>query len=326
MRSPPRRPLSTLVAALAIAAVVPAAAQDRESPRVALFEIGEGPLQKAASAGVRDGLRLAELEPTLDLVVAPGDEAREALAELAFEPLDVVIAVGPRAAMALRDARRANPIVFTGVRHPEALELPGRSTVCGTAGGVDIDEVLRTVRRAAPRARTFEILYRADDTEGAWFAERLATAAEDSPLTVTTIECSPYDRTGLVAIDGVSVGGAQQEADVVLMTGGFSPRQVETMAECMAADGHALIGSRRDHLLAGCGVVIRTDARRLGTHAIALARRVLDGEAPSEIGVHRPRRRLVEVNLDAARRLGWEIPLPVVAGADHVIPALGGRR
>ena len=133
------------------------------------------------------------------------------------------------------------------------------------------------------------------------------------------IACETDTGTGVTDTAGDTLSDAVNDP-------GVDDDAAETIARGLEGRGVPLLGSRRGHLDAGCSAVLRTSPHAQGVRAAALARRVLRGDAPQTLGVVRLRRHLHEVSLNAARRLGHEVPLPVVATADHLVPSLGGRR
>jgi len=295
------------------AASAPAAAVTRSGPRFGLFSMGSGAPMEAAVAGLREGFRLSGLTPDV-LERTAGDEAtaRAALNEFALEGVDVVFVLGPGAARLARDTLRVPSVVFAGVGYPEALGLPGRGNVCGVAGGVDAESIVDWARRAAPDLRTLGVIAAAD--------------AESRALGVA-IEAAASERGVTVARSGPgSAASLATTCQAIWLPPGVSDADAEAIARALEGRGTPLLGSRRGHLDAGCSAVLRTSPRAQGLRAAALGRRVLRGEAPQQIGIVRPRRRLREVSLNAARRLGHDVPLPVVAAADYLVPALGRRR
>jgi putative ABC transport system substrate-binding protein len=305
VRLPLRLPRPALAATLlALAAVVPADAARRDAPEIGVFTTGRDARVDAVLAGIHEGLRLAGIEADVLEKTAAGDaaEARATVKEFAFEGVDVVFALGPEAAVLARDALRETSVVFAAVGYPEDRGLPGRGNVCGVAGGVAAEEIVAALHRAAPAARRMGLRCGDEATD---LAGRVRAAAAEDGLAVT---------------DGTA------EADVIWIAPDVPVGDVDALARSLGGSRVALIGSTRGHLDAGCSVVLRVDESEQGLHAAALARRILAGEVPQDVGVRRLRRRRLEINLDAARRLGHEIPLPVLAAADHLAPAFGRRR
>jgi len=315
-RDPGRRCVLARLALLgvAVAALSSSSAATPAAPRFGLFSVEGGAVVDEAAAGLRDGLRVTGLDPEL-LERSVGDDeatARAALNEFALEGVDVVFVLGPAAARLARDTLREPSVVFAAVGYPEVLGLPGRGNVCGVAGGVEASVILEWARRNAPGLRTLGVVAGAD-AESRSLSVALAESATQAGLAVSRAS----------AADAHKLAGA---CEAVWLPPGLSDREAETIARALEGKGVPLLGSRRGHLDAGCSAVLRTSPHAQGMHAAALGRRVLRGDAPGTIGVVSLRRRVSEVSLNAARRLGHDVPISVVATADHLVPALGGRR
>ncbi len=307
-RTPARLPFPGVLVILALG-LAAAAAPDR--PRVGLYAETGAPGAMPAITGVRNGCRRGEMDLLERAVPAERAEATGVLAELALESVDVLVTVGPRAATDARDTRRATATVFTGVMRPEALGLPGRATLCGTAGGVSAEDLVAAIRRAAPWVRRLVVVMTRDDAEDEALLEALSVTPAAAGLTIAT--------------DAISQADALKDAALVLAESVPGAR-ANRVVRRLEGKRVLLVGTRRAHLDAGAALVVRTDPKALGATAADLVRRIVNGEAPEQIGVVRPRRVLFELNLTAARRLGVEIPLSAIAGADHVVPDFGGRR
>ena len=316
----------TLVAALAgglVAATVAGtpgrAGAAPERPRIGLCVSRGG---DAALLGVRRALALGGFDAEVyeQRVGTDDAAARAAVAAFGVDGVDAVLAVGPVAARAARDGGLRSLVVFTGTTRPEAHALPGRSNVCGTADGAPADLLLRTVRRALPSADAVALLAPENDLEAIDLETRLRAA--DSSLVVTRTSL-PGSTQGF---DVAATHAALGSAGVVLCTESVSVRVVERIAGRMQGSGRLLVGTRREHLAAGAVLVVRIDPADAGMLAVSLLRRVIAGEDPATLRVVVPARRRVELSLAAARRLGVQLPLRLVAGADRVVPLPRRRR
>ncbi len=63
----------------------------------------------------------------------------------------------------------------------------------------------------------------------------------------------------------------------------------------------------------------------VGRSSVVLAVRALRGEDPGRMAVPRARSARVLLNLEAARRSGFDLPLSLIAGADEFVGVAGGR-
>jgi putative ABC transport system substrate-binding protein len=310
-----------LLCAVAVALVAVPSAHGNDAtaaPRgaqIGVLTTGHDARVDGVLAGIHEGFSLAGMEPDV-LEKTAGDDpsvARATVKEFAFERIDLVFALGADAAELARDALREPSVVFAAVGYPDALGLPGRGNVCGVAGGVPADEIVACVRRVAPSARRIGLAF-GEGLEELHIVRLVeARATGDGFETTRLAEESDGDV-------------ASAALDAIWLAPGVGDGRVERLARALAGRRVALIGSRRSHLDAGCSVVLRTDPVMQGLLAAALARRIRDGDAPERLGVRAVRRRRMEVSLDAANRLGHELPLPVLAAADLLLPAFGRRR
>ncbi len=307
-------------------------------PRYGLFSMETDAAVEGAAAGLREGFRLSGLAPQVLERSVTSDEttARAALHEFALEGVDVVFVLGPDAAQLARDTLRAPSVVFAAVGYPETLGLPGRGNICGVAGGVAAAQIVAWAPRITPALRTLGIVT-APDRESRTLCDavekaairagmRVARASPDNATTQATTQTATETttRADVETLDRVAALSASCEA--IWLPPAISAAQAETIARALEGKGVALLGSRRGHLDAGASAILRTSPRTQGLLAAALARRILRGAAPEEVGIVRPRRVRHEISLNAAQRLGHEIPLAVIATADHLVPAIGRRR
>lgn len=299
---------------------------------IGILRFDDRPDYDAAVAGLRDGLALARLEPTLIERHArgDGDAALKALNEMRIENVDLVFAIGSHAAQHARDGFRRGAVVFTGVSEPDALGLTGSSNCCGTAGGVEGPALLKRLRSLASKDSNVGVYVAADDPSAEATLRRLERAAND--VTDVTDNATADAEDKLRRILRITPAGTDPDERALKIARALEPTtrvlfippevsraDVAALAGALANRGVALVGSRPEHLDAGCAVVIRADARALGTLAVVQAKKVLDGDAPSTVPVRRARRVRLEVNLNAAARLGYAPPLTVIAGADRVV-------
>ncbi len=305
---------SAVVASWGAAAVPPARASDRA--RIGIFVFEETPEVVAAREGLLDGFRLSRLNPVLLERDAAGDEAEAtaALRELTSEGVHVVVALGDAAAQRARDLVRDRPVVFTLVSDPDVLELRRRAHVCGVAAGLPAETLVRDLRRAVPSLQRLGVVVPVGDEVARAAARELATL-----LGVVEAELSG-ETPGARAAGAISI--LVPAAEAIWLPPGVSQEDAAALAAGLAGRGVALVGSRRRHLDAGCALTLHADPRTQGTMAAVIVREILEDADPSRVGTRRPSRRLMEVNLPASERLGFQLPLTLLAGADRVVPPL----
>ena len=96
-------------------------------------------------------------------------------------------------------------------------------------------------------------------------------------------------------------------------------RHLDRIARITMPRGIPIVSSQASTVETHAVVAVAVDYRALGTSSVVLTDRVLRGEKePGELPVGRMRSYRVLVNLDAARRTGFEVPLTLLATADRI--------
>ena len=303
-----------LVAAAALLAVTAPArgVPGGERPRVGVLFWHDSPNDREAFAGVRDGFALAGMDPIFEVVEARGDDAaaRGALRDFEARRLDLVYAMGTGAALRAKDEVRTRPVVFTAVTDPVGSSVvasaggSGRN-LCGNASGVDPAEALLVFRRAVPGLAVLGVVHDPANpvSRGEVEVVRRAAAGLDPACAAVLREAGAL----WIPIDIEVYSRADQAAEAA------AAARKPVLATASAA-------SRR-----AAAVCITADFRAVGRSSVVLAARVLRGEDPARIPLARPRSHRVILNLEAAARTGFVLPLPLIAAADEFAGVAGGR-
>lgn len=254
-----------------------------------------------------------------DAAGAPPAESdvRAVLAELAIDGAEVVVSMGDRTALTAPEAVRDRPVVT--VSSDGSLPAGQRGgRVFAVAATVDPARLAEELRRLAPGARRATIVAPPCPVADALRAalDRLAGRA----VAVERIEM-PNDAAAARVVLG---------SEIVAVSRTTPASQVVALARAMSGQGAPLVGTRLDHLDAGAAVVLRTSAADVGGLAAAACATALadwsSGDSRAEDAPRRPRRLLREVNLGNARRLGFEIPLAILASSDRTVAPAPERR
>lgn len=307
-----RRP--TALALLALAALQAPPAPAAPSPAVIGVLLADRDADGAAAhAAFAEALRLVTKDrPELVERTVPADDAQvgAALGELRSAGAAAIVAFGTAATSRVRDSLRDLPAVFAAPDPSIAAELRAGGGAC-VAAGLPAAAMAAEFGRTSPSLRAIGVYVPAGDE-----AARAASRDAGGDLRTVVAEgdgASPTERAK------AAVAALLPAAGVVWLPPSVSAADAAALAEAMSQRGVPLVGSTAAHLDAGCAVVIRSDPRDLGALAAVLAVAVLDGADPAKIPVRRPRRRLIEVNLGAAQKLGFRVPPPLLAWADRVI-------
>jgi ABC-type uncharacterized transport system substrate-binding protein len=326
-RGPRGRVARWLVPALLVATCAAATtlrAAEPEQPRVGVFVFDDRPEYEAAFAGLREGFRLAGIEPSWVERRAGGDarEASVALDLMRIEKLDLVFALGDGAAVRARAGFRRGYVVYTAVGDPDALGLTGAENACGTASAISAAEVAATLRRAVPGLERLAVVVPEEDRSAEAALRRIESAFRGEGVggSRTVVRATPRGTTAERRAAAI-LHDLPADVRAVWLPRSVSDSDAGALAAALAGKGILLAGATPAHLEAGCALALCADERRLGTLAVALARRVLAGASPQSLPVRRLARARVRLNLIAADQMGWQAPLGLLARADSVIVA-----
>ena len=298
---------------------------DRAEYRIGVLFWHDSPNDRVALEGFRAGLELRTSRYELDVVNVHSDEAaaRERLRSWAETPVDLVLALGTRAAQLAREHAGPVPVVFTAVTNPvltgvaEGWEGSG-ADVTGNSNWIPAATVLRTFRRAVPGMRRLGVIAsRKNPVPAAEIEEMKAALAADPNgglelevrLVDTGDELTEAARHLVERVDAIWI-----PIDFLVYENLHRIRAVTDPAKI------PLLSSSKKGAEAGAIVGIIVDYSNLGKNAAALAVRILeDGDAPRSIPIGRLSGYRTIVHLARAREIGYRLPLEVVCTADQIL-------
>ena len=262
----------------------------------------------------------------LELFVAdaqgdPGKLSTVVSAAVAFGP-DVIVASSSRTLIALRDATSTIPIVAVAALDPlrlglsESLSRPSRNFT-GNLSFVEelMGKRIEFLREALPSARRIGLLL---DPSNPAFPETHGHAAAAADRFGLGLVVLGYGTSAgvLPAVDRAK--GESLDALIIIPDSLALPLMPEIFEKC---DRYGLptLGLDASDLHIGATFVLGGDRAALWRDAAVNADRLLRGAAIASLPFVRPTKVFTAVNLRAARRLGIEVPLSIVARADEVI-------
>jgi putative ABC transport system substrate-binding protein len=325
---------ATLVAALARPPMAAGRADPPPRPRVGVLFWHDSPGDRETLRGVRDGFALAGMEPRFEVVEAAEDDARarEALRDFEARGLDLVYALGTAAALRARDEVRRVPVVFAAVTDPVgsgvvATEAGSGRNLCGSASGIAPADAVAVFRTAVPGLRTLGVVH--DPGNPVSSGEVRALAAHGRTLVPPlSLKVVARDRAALAPAGAVRAAAAEALSGADAL---WIPIDIAVYSRASEA-GAAAAAVRRPVVATApaaardaAAACVAADFFALGRGSVVFAARVLRGEDPGRLPVRRPRAYRVIVNLEAARRGGLEVPLPLLAAADEFAGVAGGR-
>jgi ABC-type uncharacterized transport system substrate-binding protein len=243
-------------------------------------------------------------------------------AELVALPVDLIVASGARPASAAKEATGTIPIVFIQVPDPVALGIvanlgrPGANVTGLSSIASDLTgKRLALVKEVLPDAARIGVLWNRPNEAAALVFREMKRAEAQVGLELEDIGVS--DRSELP--DAVTAAVRARVAAIMVLD---DPVMVSYRSTVMRlAAGHALpVFSQYSEYVDDGGLM------SYGPSLAAIYRRgaiyvdrVLKGTKPSDLPVEQPVVFELVVNLRAAKALGLELALTLVARADRVI-------
>ncbi len=322
---------ASLLATIFLAAAL--SAQGRTF-RVGVLYWHRSPNDLAAERGIRKAFELRGMACEFVVHHADGDErkARAWLDTCRDQGLDLLFTMGTRATFLAEGWVGSLPIVFAAVTNPvEAGFAPSfgervrRSStlvrMTGTSNWLPPETVLHVFRLAVPGMRRLGILrssasgfVSAVELRGLRDSVAKSAGASEQELEVVEVVLDP--RFGIrQAVDEVLAASVDalwipidfdiyQESAVIAEH--LEGRRVPVLSSSLRATKDAAI----------VGIVV--DYELLGQKAAAMAFDILEGRrAPEDMPVETMQGYQIVINLEAAKRYGYEVPLPMLAVADR---------
>jgi len=243
--------------------------------------------------------------------------------ELVRRKVDLLVAIGPAAARAAKDATTTIPVVFTGAGDAVAeglvasLARPGGNlTGLSISGGVEIvGKRLQLLKEAVPAARKFAILRNPDNPSHAPVAKDLPGYALSLGAEVRMLDARGPDEidSAFGVLSRERVGGLVVLGDAV-----FATHAAKLVA--LSANGRlpTIYGSK---LIVEAGGLMSYQGNfpSMYKRSAAFVDKILKGAKPADLAVEQPTKFELAINLKTAKALGLSIPQSLLLQADQVI-------
>ena len=249
------------------------------------------------------------------------DVAKGHAVELAGLGLDLIVASATPAALALRDARVAVPVILGTVADPVGAGLvPSLARPGGNMTGVStnlpamVPKQLQLLREALPGIQRVAFLGSTQDPATRLFAEQAQAAARVLDLRLQTVlvgQASEFDAAAERMV------GERVQAVVVQPL--FTLGQSAPLAEVLTRRRLASISALRPFADAGGMMTYGPNRADLWRRSASFVDRVLRGAKPANLPIEEPTTYELTLNMATARSLGVRIAQAVVARADEVI-------
>lgn len=311
-------------ALLALSQVAMAAQPAGKVPRIGVLRFGvpdddaqPGFMAALAAIGYHDGKTIQ-----VDWRWATrADVARRHAVELAGMGLDLIVASATPAALALRDAKPAAPIILAGVADPvgtglvASLARPG-GNITGISNNLPtmVPKQIQLLREMIPGLQRVAFLGSTEDKTTPIFVQQAtsAAAALGVKLQVALIgQASEFES----AASAMERDGAQAVVVQPLFTLGSSA----ALGDVLARHKLPSISALRPYALAGGLSSYGANRADQWRRAASFIDRVLKGARPASLPVEEPTTYELVFNLKTAKAIGLVIPPGLLQRADEVI-------
>jgi putative ABC transport system substrate-binding protein len=326
-----RREFSTLLGGATTASTVwpfAARAQPKATPVIGYLGIATPSLGAPAVAALHQGLSetgyVEGQNLTIEYVWAEGrlDRLPALAADLVGRKVDVIVAIGPPAARAAKEATSTIPIVFNAGDDPvgaglvASLARPG-----GNLTGVSFltaelhPKRLELLAELVPRAKVIALLVNPNIPLTEHMMRDMQEAAQAKGVQLHILKASTESE-----IDAAFAGLVQRQAGALVSSSNpfFYSRREQIVALAARHAVPAIYGVREYATAGGLisyGVSFTPVFRQIGIYA----GKILKGAKPADLPVVQPTTFELVINLKTAKALGITIPPSILSRADEVI-------
>jgi putative tryptophan/tyrosine transport system substrate-binding protein len=242
--------------------------------------------------------------------------------ELVRLNVDVLVTPGTPGALALKNATKTIPIVFTDVTDPvgaglvDSLARPGHNlTGFSSIDAILAGKRLELLKETIPKLRRVAVLWDPQNASSKEEWKDSQRAARELGLQLHSMEVSSADGYAKAFDDATK---ARSLALVVLSTPLTSSNR-QWVAELAIKNRLPSMYARWEFVANGGLMAYGPDQTERYRRVAALIDKILKGTKPSEIPVEQPTKFELVINLKAAKQIGLTIPPNVLARADKVI-------
>jgi putative ABC transport system substrate-binding protein len=255
------------------------------------------------------------------------DGAPERLPQLAADavrasPDVLVTGMGTLAAKAAKAATSTIPIVFTAVGDPvgaglvASLGRPGANVTGLSAQASDIvGKRLQFLQELVPRDKPVAVLLNPETPFSVSALQELRKAAQAGPTALVVFEARTADQV----LAGFEAAVKARTAGLVLLDDPLTLGLRRQVTELAARLRLPAIYTLRDFPEVGGVMSYGNDLRQMNRRAAEYVDKIVKGAKPADLPVEQPTKFELVINLNAAKALGLDVPLPLLARADEVI-------
>ena len=242
-------------------------------------------------------------------------------AELVALGPDLLIAVVPQAAVALKSATATIPIVFVAVANPvgiglvQSLAHPG-GNITGFATLVPgFDPQLKVILEMVPTASKIAALVNPRNPMQRFYIAELPQTAQTLGVALPIVEATTAEE-----LDIAFASAAAQHADAIAVWGDDLTFRYAAQITALAAK-HRLPAAYLSRYFVTRGGLISygPDFSDLHFRAGGYVDKILKGAKPSDLPVEQPTKFILMINMKTAKALGLTVPPSLLARADELI-------
>ena len=287
-----------------------------ETVKIGISKLMAHPALDSIEKGIKDYLLENGIDADVETQNANGDISTAVSIAQLFdtEKKDLVVGIATPTAQALANTFEDIPVVFATVTDPESAGLSDLENVAGTSDMVPVEEHLKIIEEVTG-ARRIGMIYTSGEANGITLMEAMKKACEKNGVELITASVSNSSEVKMAAesiIDRVDAMYEATDNTVISAIAAVSEVCMDNSVPLFSADVTSSFDT--DVLIAG-GFDYYASGKLTGE----VIRRMLNGEAAGDIGTLYLEDLEILVNLDAATRLGIQMPDDIMQRARYVI-------
>ncbi len=286
----------------------------------------ESPNDLTALQGVIEGFQILGLPCTLTIrqLLENEQKAKDIIAELKNTPPDLIYAMGTEMTTQVMREIHDTPIVFTAVTNPVLSGITpdwkssGRN-ITGNSNWIQTSVILKTFKETVPALKKLGVMYDPDNNVSSMeVVEAKRKLNQDTSLAIELVTSKVQDKSDLRAACQLlldqGVDAVWVPVDILIY------RNLSELLPLTVPAKIPLLASSHRDIENGSMVGLVVDYIAMGKKSVVQANKILSkGIKPRDIPICTMSDFQKIINLEAAERIGYEIPLGVVASADKII-------
>lgn len=249
------------------------------------------------------------------------DVARRHAVELAGMGLDLIVASATPAALAVRDAKPAAPIILAGVADPvgtglvASLARPG-GNITGISNNlpVMVPKQIQLLREMIPGLQRVAFLGSTEDKATPIFVDQASSAAAALGVKLQVVLISQASE-----FESAAAAMVRERAQAVVVQPLFTLGNSAALGDVLARHKLPSISALRPYALAGGLSSYGANRADQWRRAASFIDRVLKGAKPASLPVEEPTTYELVFNLKTAKAIGLVLPPGLLQRADEVI-------